>query len=40
MLPQKIQEFIKERLAVVSDSNIGTTSLTEGRSGADVYRIK
>ncbi len=40
MLPQKIQEFIKERLAVISDDNIKAYPLTEGRSGADVYRIK
>ncbi len=40
MLPQKIQEFIKGRLAVISDDNIKAYPLTEGRSGADVYRIK
>lgn len=40
MLPQKIQEFIKERLAVASDDNIKSLPLTDGRSGADVYRVK
>lgn len=40
MLSQKIQEFIKEKLAVVSDDGINAYSLIEGRSGADVYRIK
>ncbi len=40
MLLQKIQEFIKERLAVVSDDKIKVYPLTEGRSGADVYRVK
>lgn len=40
MLPQKIQEFIKERLAVVSDDKLNAYPLTEGRSDADVYRVK
>ncbi len=40
MLPQDVQTFVKERLAVVSDSDIDATTLTEGRSGDDVYRIK
>ena len=40
MLTSKIREIIKERLAVVSDNNISDHPLTEGRSGADVYRVK
>ncbi len=38
MLSQKIQAFIKERLYVVSDDCIEAHLLTEGRSGANVYR--
>lgn len=40
MLPREVQEFVKESLAVVSDANINAVPLTEGRSGADVYRVK
>lgn len=40
MFSVKIQEFIKNRLAVVSDDNINACPLTEGRSGADVYRVR
>ena len=40
MLPQEVQEFVKERLFVVSDNEIHASTITEGRSGADVYRIK
>lgn len=40
MLPQEVQEFIKEKLSVVANGDIDTVTLTEGRSGADVYRIK
>lgn len=40
MLSLKIREFIKEQLAVVSDNNFNPCFLTEGRSGAEVYRVK
>lgn len=40
MFSIKILEFIKEQLAVVSDDNIDSCLLTEGRSGANVYRVK
>ncbi len=40
MLSLKIREFIKEQLSVISDNNINALPLTEGRSGADVYRVK
>ena len=40
MLSKEIKEFIKDKLAIVSDDHIRETPLTEGRSGAEVYRIK
>ena len=40
MLSKEIKEFIKDKLAIVSDTHIRETPLTEGRSGAEVYRIK
>lgn len=40
MLPGFLLDFIKEALAVISEQDICSSVLTEGRSGADVYRIK
>lgn len=40
MFSIKIQEFIKKQLAVISNDNIDTCLLTEGRSCANVYRVK
>lgn len=40
MLSLEVQKFIKESLEVVSDRDINSIVLTEGRSEADVYRIK
>jgi hypothetical protein len=41
MLTKAIQEYIKNALKVVSDDNIkDMVALTDGRSGAEVYRVK
>ncbi|MBM6939451.1 hypothetical protein H7U37_13100, partial [Pseudoflavonifractor phocaeensis] len=40
MMPNEIRNFVKEKLFVVSDQNIGEKILSGGRSGSDVYAIK
>lgn len=40
MLPQEVRKFVKEKLSVTSDNDIDDILLTDGRSGAEVYRIK
>lgn len=39
MMPNEIRNFVKEKLFVVSDQNIGEKILSGGRSGSDVYAI-
>ena len=40
MMSSAVRDFVKERLSVVSDENIDEKTLSNGRSGADVYSIK
>lgn len=40
MLPDNIQNYVKEKLSIVSDNDISETILGNGRSGAKVCRLK